>query len=361
MTELQKATDEYIRVMSDVLSTNEEVNAALQPCFKALSEADEEGVNEFMKHTFSLVNLPDLEKASLAATVCGYLVERGFPADSIIDDFINFYEGLIDKSLTFFRMLFYQIDKLDTDDEQRDEKIDEIYSELINDKELISNDVYNAISALDKFYACGISLFSTDKNNFYKAKEKLQQKVDFVGNYSQGCYWFSTLFSVLFDELVVVIDIDRSIGFVGKINGIVDNYQLQHLLMGMPYLNNGKSVITEEDLAVVNGTGEQTTDRSIENKWNMYNLELCSKEDWQTLINTDEPGKSVEYRDSWIWSEGKPQDITRYDGRRVILLGMPSYSRSTKVQRTFKNLKANIEIEKELSKEEIDKWLYHTI
>ena len=361
MTELQKVTDEFIRVMSDVLSSNEEVNAALQPCFKALSDSDEEGVNEFMKRTFLLVSLPDLERASLAATVCGYLVERGFPSYAIVDDFIGFYEGLLDKTVSFYKILFSQIEKLDVAEEERDEKIDELYSDLINDKEIISNEVYNAIMSLDKFYACGISFFSINKDNFYKAKMRLKEKVNFVGNYSQGCYWFSTLFNVLFDEPVIVIDVDKKIGFTGKINGIVDNYQLQHLLMGLPMLNDGNPAICDEDLAVVNGTGEQTTDRSIENKWNMYNLELCTKTGWNEFINTDEPAKSIEYRDCWIWSEGSPQDISVHNGKRVILLGKPSYSRSSRMQRTFKNLNANVKIEKELSKEEIDQWLYHTI
>jgi len=361
MTELQRATDEFIRVMSDVMSTNEEVNVVLQPCFKVLSTSDEDGVNEFMKRTFSLAALSDPERASLAATICGYLVERGFPSYAVLDDFIGFYEGLLDKARPFYEMLFSQIKKIDVTEDERDEIINELYSDLINDKDLVSNEVYNAIAGLDKFYACGISLFTVDEANFYKAKNRLKDKVDFIGDYSQGCYWFSTLFTVLFNEPVVVIDIDREIGFTAKMNGITDNYQLQHLLMGIPFLNEGKTSIEEDDLAVVNGEGEQTTDHSVESKWNMYNIGLCAKEGWQSLINTGESYGSVEFCDCWIWSEGAPQDIPVCNGRRVILLGLPSYSRSSRVQRTFKNLKANIEMEKELTKEEIKKWLYHTV
>jgi len=357
MTELQKATDEFISVMSDVLSTNEEVNAALQPCFKALSKADEKGVNDFMKSAFSLVSLPDMDRASLATTVCGYLVERGFPSRAILDDFIDLYEGLLDKSFSFYKILFAQIEALEVPDDEREEKAEKLYSDLINDKELVSNGTYNAIMGLDKFYSCGISLFSINEENFNRAKDRLKKKVDYVGSYSQGTYWFSKLFTVLFNEPVVVIDIDRKVGFTGKISGVVDNYQLQHLLMSIPLLNDGKSAISEEDLAVVNGLGEQTTERTIVNKWNMYNLELCSKSGWKTLINTQLPSSSVEYRDCWIWSEGAPQDITIYKGYRVILLGLPSYERSSRVQRTFRNLKADIVIERELSAGEIDEWL----
>ena len=163
---------------------------------------------------------------------------------------------------------------------------------------------------------------------------------------------------MLFDEPVVIIDIDKKIGFKGKISGVVDNYQLQHLLMDLPLLNDGGVSISEEDLEVINGEGEQKTENSIECKWNMYNLELCEQSNWQRIVNnTENPSQSVDFRNTWIWGEGTPSDISIHDGYRVLLLGAPSYSRSSTIQRTFKNLKANIEIEEELSSEEIDNWL----
>ncbi|MDR2956262.1 MAG: hypothetical protein LBV43_14400 [Prevotella sp.] len=362
MSELQKATDEFIRVISDPLSSNEEVNASLQPCFRALPDSGEEDINMFMKRTFSQVNLPNIERASLATTICGYLVEREFPGDAIINDLIGLYDRLLDKSHSFFKILLSHASKINDTGEERDEAVNKIYSELISDQELVDNETYNAIISLDKFYACAISLFSVNKENFCKAKERLRQKVTLVAGYSQGCYWIDRLFTVLFDEPIVVIDIDNNIGFEGKINGVVDNYQLQHLLMNIPLLNDGGSAISEEDFEVVNGEGEQSSERTMESKWNMYNLSLCSNPDWVKLINNREnPSLSANFRQYWIWSEGAPVDIPTYNGRRVILLGLPPYSRSTRVQRTFKNLKANIEVEKELTKEEIDNWLCNVL
>lgn len=359
---LQAATDNFIRVISDPLSSNDEVNTSLQPCFELLPNSSEDEVNTFLKRVMSLTSLPDIERASLATTVCGYLVEQGFPSYAILNDFIDFYERLLDKSNPFFHVLFSHIEKIKIEGEERDEEINKIYSELINDQELVDNDTYNAIISLDKFYACGISLFSINKENFETAKSRLNEKVEFIGNYSQGCYWIARLFTVLFNEPVVVIDIDREIGFEGKISGIVDNYQLQHLLMGLPMLNDGETSISKESLAIANGTGPQSSEETIECKWNMYNLELCTQPTWKTLINNKEnPAQSIEFREYWIWSEGAPMDIPVYSNHRVILLGLPSYSRSSRAQRTFKNLKANIDIEKVLTEEEIRKWLNRTV
>jgi len=362
MPELQQATENFIRVISDPLSSNEDVNTSLQPCFRLLADSNEEDVNIFMKRTFALVNLPNIERASLATTICGYLVENGFPSNAILYDFIDFYEGLLDKSRPFFDLLSSHTSKMRVPEEEKEEAINKIYSELLNDEDLVDNDTYNAVIALDKFYACGISLFSINRENFEKAKVRLKDKVVITGNYSQGCYWIDRLFTVLFDEPVVVIDIDNEIGFEGKINGVVDNYQLQHLLMGIPLLNKNGVSISEENLAIVNGTGPQSSENSIESKWNMYNLGLCTQPTWKTLVNNQEDiSQSIEFRDYWIWSEGSPMDIPVYDGYRVILLGAPSYSRSSRIQRTFKNLKANIDIEKELSEEEINRWLNYML
>ncbi|MFV0417896.1 MAG: hypothetical protein ACK5KT_04055 [Dysgonomonas sp.] len=359
MNKLQKATDEFIKVISDPLSSNENVNASLQPCFKILPDSAEEDVNIFMERLITLTTLPNMERASLATTICGYLVENGFPSEAVLYDFIDFYEELLDKSRPFFEILSVHINKMRVVQEEREEAINQIYSELLNDEDVVDNDIYNAVISLDKFYACGISLFSINRDNFEKAKIRLKDKVAFVADYSEGCFWINKLFTVLFDESIVVIDIDNKIGFEGKINGIVDNYQLQHLLMGLPILNNGDASISEENLAIANGTGPQNSENSIENKWNMYHLGLCRQSDWEMLINNKEnPSQSVEYRQHWIWSESSPVDIPVYDGCRVILLGLPSYSRSSRVQRTFKNLKADIIVARELSGEEINKWLH---
>lgn len=358
MNQLQKATDEFIRVISDPLSSNEDVNSSLQPCFKLLPDSSEQDVNRFMRRLMALTSLPDMERASLATTICGYLVENGFPSDAVLYDFIGFYEELLDKSRPFFEILSAHVSKMRVVQEEREEAVNQIYSELLNDEDIVNNDTYNAVISLDKFYACGVSLFSINKDNLEKAKTRLKGKVTFVADYNEGCFWINKLFTVLFDEPIVVIDIDRRIGFEGKISGIVDNSQLQHLLMGLPILNDGVVAINEENLAIAKGLGAQTSENIVEDKWNMYHLGLCHQPNWQTLINNKEsPDQSVKILQYLIWSEASPADIPVYNGRRTVLLGLPSYPRSSRAQRTFKNLKATITIERELSEEEITAWL----
>lgn len=358
MQNLQTATDNFITTMSSPLSTKDDINAALQECYTFLPDADDAEVYNFMNRVFALHSLPDLERASIATVICGYLVERGFPSDSILNPLIELYNDLLNKSRVFYEMLYAEIRRIDEMDEERDNKINRIFSDLVSDRDIIKEDVYNAIVSMDKFYACAVSVFSVNKENHSKAKARLKDKVAFVNHYNQGCYWINQLFTVLFDEPVVVIDIDNKIGFTGRINGVVDNYQLQYLIMSIPFMNGGTPALSEEDFAIVNGTGEQIAEHSINSKWNMYNLELTEQPDWQRIIGNEENLTLAQgFSNYWIWGEGIPEDISVHNGHRVVLLGIPSYARSSKAQRTFKNLKADIEVAKVLTEEEINNWL----
>ena len=363
MKNIVEATNNLVEIISSNQSSDKEVNKALHLCLEYLPDSNKEEIDTFMKKIFALSSLPNIDRASYATTICGHLAEHGFPCDAIVDDVINFYDNLLDKSKPFFDLFYSKVEELeegdeDEDDEDydRDSEIDALYLDLLNDEDFVSEELRNTVISLDKFYNCAIAVFSANKEYLYKGKERLQKKVAYIGNYSDGCYWLDKLFTVLFDEPVIVIDIDRKIGFSGKISGIVENFQLQHLLMSLPFLNDGKSAISEETLAVVNGTGEQRSEKIIECKWNMYNLEVTENSEWNDFI----AGKSdlpTDLSDTWIWSEGAPSHISVHNGYRVILLGKASYKRTSYAQRTFNSLRASIEIEKELSSEEINKWL----
>jgi len=350
------ATDKLIGLLSISSSSKEDINAAIQDYFNWVNNAEETDVVLSMERIMELIYIPDIENASLASLICGNLVEKGYKAEYIVDKFIGFYGELLQKSRPFFVELFSRLKAISSEEKDYDEKVNNIYQALIEEIREENYPTVDAIARLNKFYLCGVSLFSSDRFCFYKGKRVLEEQVNFIGAYNNGCYWLGTLFSVLFDEPVVVIDIDRKIGFEGEISGIVDNYQLQHLLMAMPLLNENNE-LTEEDISIIKGYGAQSSEKTVVSKWNIYNLELCSQQDWESLINGSDVKKSIEYKSCWIWSEGKPADISIHNGYRVILLGAPPYSRSARIQRTFRNLKADIKVNKILKAEEVEKWL----
>ena len=64
---------------------------------------------------------------------------------------------------------------------------------------------------------------------------------------------------------------------------------------------------------------------------------------------------------TWVWNEGSPEDIPVFEGRRVILLGPPSYPRSWRSQRLFDKLPAQMQVERKLAKDEAKDWLQRMI
>jgi len=358
MMALEQAAQNFVDVMEKDSSSKDEMNSSLRRIYDLIPEASDEDFGKAMKLIFSLVKLHDLDKASMAASICGYLVEQGYPGDAIVDDFIELYENLFDTAHPFFKSYFDRIKDVDEFDEEREEKLNEIYQDVWEEHIENNPEEMGAVVCLDKFFPCGISLFSANKDSFSMGKNKLSDKVAYASEINQGCYWFNQLFAVLFDEPVAVIDIDTNRGFLGKISGIVDNFQLQLILMGISGFND-EVELNEQDLDIIHGFGAQSSETVIQGKWNMYDCELTGNSQWKDLINNRDVAvkRSKEFSDYWIWGEGIPSDIPVKNGYRVIILGKPSYIRNIKVQRTFKNLEARVEIDRKLSDDEIKDFL----
>ncbi|NDW17673.1 hypothetical protein D0T53_01925 [Dysgonomonas sp. 216] len=358
MTQLEQKVKKFSDVMADDSSSNDDVSAALRQIYQLIPDAGDEDFNKALKSIFSLVKLPNIDRAAMAASICGYLVENGYPGDVIVGDFIELYDSLLDSSAPFFEAYYKRIEGFDKSDDETEEKTNEIFQNLWQERLESAPQEIGAVVCLDKFFPCGISLFSADRKAFSSGKEKLNTKVSAFAEANQGCYWFDKLFTVLFDEPVVVIDMDTNRGFTGKMSGIVDNFQLQLVLMGINGFNDEVN-INDEDLDIIHGFGSQSSESVVEGKWNMYDCHLIGKGGWEELINNKKASvdKARDFMDTWIWSEGSPADIPVKNGHRVILLGQPSYIRNLSIQRTFKNLEAYVEIEKKLTSEEIAEFL----
>jgi hypothetical protein len=191
-----------------------------------------------------------------------------------------------------------------------------------------------------------------DKKERQKAKKSLSMLSE-IATMNEGCNWLNTMLQVLEDDPILVIDIEEKVGFMGKISGIVDNFQLHTLLMDkVPQIGFFKRKrVPQKVVDIARGIGEQMSETQVTGYWNLYNWTAISE-----ALSLPDP---TDYSNSkfWIWGEGTPTDIATLHGFRVILLGKSSYERSWKSQRIFASLKADITIEKELKKDEIAHWL----
>lgn len=161
-------------------------------------------------------------------------------------------------------------------------------------------------------------------------------------------YWIHTLLSTLENEPIVIIEPATSLGILGRISGVVDNFQLATLTMdAFPYADpSAPRRISKTAADCAQGIGPQQTGEQVTGSWNPSTYKALS------------PDLTFrEGHEHWIWNEGKPADIPLFEGRRAILLAPATYQRSWIAQRTFAKLPARLEIERHLTGDEIHSWL----
>ncbi|MFX1256046.1 MAG: hypothetical protein ACFFCZ_30845, partial [Promethearchaeota archaeon] len=61
--------------------------------------------------------------------------------------------------------------------------------------------------------------------------------------------------------------------------------------------------------------------------------------------------------ETWIWGEGSPIDIRKFEGRRIILLQPQPYQRTWNAVRKFSGMVGELEVLEKLSQEEVNDWL----
>lgn len=331
---------------------NKDMPKSLEQCFEFFENSPKEVIEAIKSEIFSLIDTPVLGQSVHAFSVYTSILEHAYISEGDIPKVIELYKGHLVKSLPFFELLDKEVKKGEEGENELD--LDGLYSFLIKDREQVAEEVAKSVVLIDNMTQNLINIISLNPSYIRQAEEALSEQVRFVKDYNQGVFWMERLFETLFDEPIVVIDVDKHIGIEGKMSGVNDNAQLQLLLMGMSELNE-IPLVNGVSLAVVNGTGPHVSPSVTEGKWNMYNYDIVKEEGWHEIKIG--PAKTLELESKWVSLQGAPSEISVHDGKRVLLLGRPTYKRQMRVQRTFKNLRADITVEKILSEEEVDSWL----
>src|SRR5690606_17838218 len=93
---------------------------------------------------------------------------------------------------------------------------------------------------------------------------------------------------------------------------------------------------SRREVQVMNGEGPQEDpDLSCQGVWNLYT--------W-TALGPDGKLPAEPPADTWVWGEGTPGDISRFEGTPLLLLGPASHERSWGASRPFEALPASVEL-----------------
>lgn len=354
---LKEATKEFISTLCDTSSTGEQINKTARHFIDVASKAKNDDVHSALGELSSVFSFEDMERGAFAAIVAGALLEQGCNPAPVLEPLIT----LLQRHLELSAKLAQECEKLiqpqieaDTNDGNEDEERDiaELFYKSMPEVACRMPLEAEGWEALDASWRAGITLFSLSKEGRLKGRH-LRQLAEKSAEYHQGSYWLSVMLSVMDDEPFLAIEPDTMKGIIGKMTGVVENFQLHTLLMDAFPQGGIFSTrrVSKQVADIAKGNGPQSSEDTVIGAWNMY--------DW-TAVSLDlklPDATNTKAHANWIWGEGKPEDIPVFDGFRVVLLGPPSYERSFPSQRMFDLLKANLTIEKHLSKSEAIEWL----
>jgi hypothetical protein len=137
---------------------------------------------------------------------------------------------------------------------------------------------------------------------------------------------------VLDDEPLVALHRDTRTGYLLRMSGIGDNFQLHTLLAGEligPGYLPGDSPTADAVAVCRDASGHSPTVGAF------------------NLVTAD---------GTWIWNEGTPSDISRVRGTRLVVLDKPPYVRHWDAGRFFPGMRGSLTLERVLSRHETESW-----
>lgn len=162
---------------------------------------------------------------------------------------------------------------------------------------------------------------------------------DLADDYEQAGY-LAELLEVLDDEMLLVMHPELMLGYWVRIRGVADNFQLHTLLadvlIGDPFEGWIPGIRPDPRVAAAARDGAPVPDLLAEAKFNLVG--------WRGLQPDGLLPTGLDGSEHWIWGEGVPADIERYQGSRVILLGPPPYPRDWAAERRFDGMHGEIQV-----------------
>jgi hypothetical protein len=313
--------------------------------FESLNGTPAEQAADAMGIVAGAIGLPDPRRATLAAMVCGSMVEHGADPAPMAGPLLDRVSAAARGAREFYDACAARV-PADAEDD-RDELME------IARKHLAQSMPKEAAAweLLDSLFPAALAVLCASPAA-RRNREQLLADARAIEGDDPSAYWLVKLLQVLHDEPYVAIEPSSQTGIAGRMCGIADNFQLNMLLMDVfPRGLFERRRISPSAAAVARGLGPQKTGDVVAGTWNLYTAAALRPD------GRLPDAKDLETQATWIWNEGVPADIPVFDGHRVILLGPASYHRGWGLSRLFDRLKADLTVERRLSKAEVKDWL----
>ena len=169
-------------------------------------------------------------------------------------------------------------------------------------------------------------------------RARLLAATEAVAEQFTTAHWLRGLLLVLDDEELIVLHRPTGRGYRVTISGIGDNFQLHTLLAASLIGDESRGMIPGQPPAPAEiaaaSDGEVTPPEGIRGNFNL-----------------------VDAYGAWIWNEGRPADIPRLEGARVVVIDPPPYERTWNAGRAYPLMRPAVTVDEILPAAEAARWL----
>ncbi|HEV2060795.1 MAG TPA: hypothetical protein VGR11_15695 [Solirubrobacteraceae bacterium] len=297
------------------------------------------------------MNALDPEPAGVASRVVGAMIEAGHDPQAARAAMLGALQTTLPLCASMVDEARAEVGEpdpdLDLDDDAIDEWLADQHAHALNEVAGRRPSARGAWQRLHEIWPGAIALLSVDPAARAEAGE-LAPVAEKIEELHEAGGWLRAMLSVLDEEPYVAIEPGTRTGIVGRMSGIVENFQLNTLLMDE--FPRDEPRVSNAAVAVARGTAPQQIDETVTGVWNLYSYGAL-------LPGGELPDPTdLAYAETWIWNEGMPADIPVLDGHRVILLGEAPAPRTWPAQRMFLKLPARLTAEL-LDESALDEWL----
>ncbi|WP_446218851.1 hypothetical protein [Micromonospora sp. IBHARD004] len=170
-------------------------------------------------------------------------------------------------------------------------------------------------------------------------RPRLTAAIDATREQIGTAHWLYGLLLVLDEEPLIVLHRATGRGFRVTISGIGDNFQLHTLLAAALIGDESRGMLPGQrpsaaEIAAASDCEDLTPPGGIRGNFNL-----------------------VDAAGEWIWNEGRPADIPKLEGMRVVVVDPPPYQRTWNAGRPYPLMRPTVTVHGPLRADEAARWL----
>lgn len=348
-TDIVATARELLDALGSNTWTDGRADRLIQTFGESIGRASPAASREAMATLASGLNSLDPEPAGVASRVVGAMIEAGHEPRPARAAMLGALQQTLPVCADIADEARAEVGEPPEhlDEDEAEEWLAERGAEALNEAAGRRPAAAVAWQRLHEVWPGAIALFSVDPEARAEAQE-LAPIAERIEDVHEAAGWLRAMLTVLHDEPYVAIEPETRTGIVGRMSGIVENFQLCTLLMDE--FPRDEPRVSKAAVAVARGEGPQQIDETVTGVWNLFTYEAL-----RPGGELPDPA-DMSLSHTWIWNEGMPADIPVFDGHRVLLLGPASYSRQWQAQRMFLKLPARLTAEL-LGEDDVVRWL----